>query len=107
MFNTTCIENVSNSDIRVMLLSQPLPQFIISIQVQQTDVADMDVATAIRNKLKTTPGVSYASIAEQAISCDRKDLAVKVKSVCSYASYLILCKALAIRFLCSEINSVV
>ena len=48
-------------------------------QVQQTEVHDNDVAVAIRGKLKTTPGVSYASIAEQAVACNRKDLAVKVR----------------------------
>ena len=46
--------------------------------MQQTEIADDQIADSIRDKLRYVPGVSYASIAEQAVACGRNDLAVKV-----------------------------
>lgn len=47
-------------------------------KVQQADMDDEATARAIKNKLRSAIGVSYASIAEKAVDCDKKDLAVKL-----------------------------
>jgi len=47
-------------------------------KVQQSNVSDDATAQSIRNKLKNARGVSYANIAEKAVECGRKDLAIKL-----------------------------
>uniref|UniRef100_H2Z0D2 Vacuolar protein sorting-associated protein 16 homolog n=1 Tax=Ciona savignyi TaxID=51511 RepID=H2Z0D2_CIOSA len=46
-------------------------------KVQQKDIDDGKIAQAVRHKLKSARGVSYANIAEKAVECGRKDLAIK------------------------------
>ncbi|XP_078488533.1 vacuolar protein sorting-associated protein 16 homolog [Ciona intestinalis] len=47
-------------------------------KVQQKDVDDGKIAAAVRDKLKSARGVSYANIAEKAVECGRRDLAIKL-----------------------------
>uniref|UniRef100_H2Z0D3 Vacuolar protein sorting-associated protein 16 homolog n=1 Tax=Ciona savignyi TaxID=51511 RepID=H2Z0D3_CIOSA len=47
-------------------------------KVQQKDIDDGKIAQAVRHKLKSARGVSYANIAEKAVECGRKDLAIKL-----------------------------
>ncbi|XP_076813788.1 vacuolar protein sorting-associated protein 16 homolog [Clavelina lepadiformis] len=47
-------------------------------KVQQTEVSDDSIANAIRGKLKSAVGVSYASIAEKSVECGKKELAIKL-----------------------------
>lgn len=47
-------------------------------KVQQSDMDDETTARAIKNKLQNAKGVSYASIAEKSIDCNKKELAVKL-----------------------------
>nr|CAB3267627.1 vacuolar protein sorting-associated protein 16 homolog [Phallusia mammillata] len=47
-------------------------------KVQQSNVDDTSNARAIRDKLQSARGVSYADIAEKAVESGRKDLAIKL-----------------------------
>ncbi|XP_071942390.1 vacuolar protein sorting-associated protein 16 homolog [Antedon mediterranea] len=47
-------------------------------KVQQTHVADDQIARAIQSKLGDTPGISYSEIASKAWECGRAGLAVKL-----------------------------
>lgn len=47
-------------------------------KVQQSEMDDETTARAIKNKLRSAKGVSYASIAERAVDCGKKELAVKL-----------------------------
>lgn len=47
-------------------------------KVQNSDMDDDTTARAIKNKLRSAKGVSYASIAEKAVKCKKMDLAVKL-----------------------------
>ena len=43
------------------------------------NVDDEQVARAIADKLGDTPGVSYSEIANRAIECGKKELAIRVR----------------------------
>ncbi|NXA12236.1 VPS16 protein, partial [Sapayoa aenigma] len=51
---------------------------VVSLQVQQKDKSDEEVAQAINQKLGDTPGISYSEIATRAYDCGRAELAIKL-----------------------------
>ncbi len=57
---------------------------IVLLQVQQKCVDDEQLARDIAKQLGDIPGVSYSEIANKAIECDRKELAINVCLVAHY-----------------------